>query len=190
MRVACQREGERGSRVEHRGVGREVDSPRRLKRLSPGRSRTTNGASARVFLLLRQQPVGRRPRRQRTDRWACWPLVIRPWLCACPRPIPRGLQAAHVWPRRVEPSGRDGVDHHADAFDRQQQDRRAGDERWSARARTTRSPASPGRYSTADDYRAELARRGIDQQAITMLCLTWMIALLTLANVASPRESL
>ena len=37
---------------------------------------------------------------------------------------------------------------------------------------------------------AELARRGIDKQTSTMLCLTWMIALLTLANVASPRESL
>ena len=41
-----------------------------------------------------------------------------------------------------------------------------------------------GSYSTADDYRAELARRGIDKQASTMLCLTWGIAVLTLANVA------
>lgn len=54
---------------------------------------------------------------------------------------------------------------------------------------TVRSSAGPdpmfsGSYSTADDYRAELARRGIDKQTNAMLCLAWVIAVLTLANVA------
>jgi hypothetical protein len=37
-------------------------------------------------------------------------------------------------------------------------------------------------YSTADDYRAELARREVNGQTRTMLRLTWVIAALTLAN--------
>ena len=46
--------------------------------------------------------------------------------------------------------------------------------------------SASGSFSTVDDYRAELARRGIDKQASTMLCLTWVIEVLTLANVAYP----
>jgi hypothetical protein len=44
-----------------------------------------------------------------------------------------------------------------------------------------------GSFSTVDDYRAELARRGIDEQASAMLCMTLEIAVLTLANVLSSR---
>jgi hypothetical protein len=36
---------------------------------------------------------------------------------------------------------------------------------------------------TADNYRAELARRDADKQTRTMLCLTKWIAVLTVANV-------
>ena len=32
--------------------------------------------------------------------------------------------------------------------------------------------SASGSFSTVDDYRAELARRGIDEQTSTMLCLT------------------
>jgi hypothetical protein len=44
-----------------------------------------------------------------------------------------------------------------------------------------------GSCSTTEDCRAELARRDIDKQTSTMLCLTWTIAVLTLANVAFVR---
>jgi hypothetical protein len=36
--------------------------------------------------------------------------------------------------------------------------------------------------STADDYRAELARREVNRQTSVMLRLTWSITVLTLAN--------
>jgi hypothetical protein len=39
-----------------------------------------------------------------------------------------------------------------------------------------------GSYSTADDYRAELARREVNRQTSVMLRLTWSITVLTLAN--------
>ena len=39
-----------------------------------------------------------------------------------------------------------------------------------------------GSYSTADDYRAELARREVNRQTSVMLRLTWSIIVLTLAN--------
>jgi len=39
-----------------------------------------------------------------------------------------------------------------------------------------------GSHSTADDYRAELARREVNRQTKTMLRLTRVIAVLTLAN--------
>jgi hypothetical protein len=41
-----------------------------------------------------------------------------------------------------------------------------------------------GSYSTTEDYRGGLARRDIDKQTSPMLCLTWVIRVLTLANVA------
>jgi hypothetical protein len=41
-----------------------------------------------------------------------------------------------------------------------------------------------GSVSTADDYRAELARRDAEQQTLTIVRLTKWIAALTVANVA------
>lgn len=39
-----------------------------------------------------------------------------------------------------------------------------------------------GSYSTADDYRAELARREVNRHTRIMLRLTWAITVLTLAS--------